>query len=110
MFFLLGLLVLLLLLWSDQRQQVERLDELQKEHIAEQKVEAKETVATCFFTANQTPALRAVLVALEREVSSENSKQALRNFKQLNTLNAPTLRECRRLAERLDVPIPRGTQ
>jgi hypothetical protein len=109
-FFCLGLLVLLLVLWSDQRQQVERLDGLQREHIAEQKIEAKETVETCFFAANQTPALRAVLLALEQESMSEASKQALRNFRQLNTLNAPTLRECRQLAVRLDVPIPRGTQ
>jgi hypothetical protein len=109
-FFCLGLLVLLLVLWSDQRQQVERLDQLQKEHLAEQRVEAKETVETCFFAANQTPALRAVLLGLERESMSAESKQALRNFRELNTLNAPTLRECRQLAERLNVPIPRGKQ
>jgi hypothetical protein len=104
-FFLLGLTVLGVLLWSDQRTAVQRIDSIQRERSAEQLTAKTDSVARCFSTANQGPALRRVLRGLERGADME-TRLALRDFRQLNLLNAPTLRECRQLADRLNVPIP----
>jgi hypothetical protein len=100
-FFLLGMVILLILLWSDTNR-------LQAEHEAEALAAQKEQVGQCFATASQAPQLLLVLNALEREVSDPAARDALRNYRRLNSLNAPTLRECRQLAEELNVPIPKG--
>jgi hypothetical protein len=100
-FFMFGLLVLLLLLWSDTNR-------LQAENAAEARAAQEEQVALCFATANQTPQLQRVLLALEREVQNPATRAALINYRQLNDLNSPRLRECRQLAKELNVPIPEG--
>jgi hypothetical protein len=100
-FFLLGMVILLILLWSDTNR-------LQAEHEAEALAAQKEQVGQCFATANQTPQLQRVLLALEREVQNPATRAALINYRQLNDLNSPRLRECRQLAKELNVPIPEG--
>jgi hypothetical protein len=55
-FFLCGLTVLGILLWSDQREQVRRLDALTEEHLLEQKAANAQAVDRCFANANLAPA------------------------------------------------------
>lgn len=107
-FFLCGLTILGILLWSDQREQVRRLDALTAEHLREQRVSNEQAVERCFANANLAPALDHVLKAVEGTTSTVDGRQAVRDFRQLNRLNSNTLRECRQLAEKLNVKIPKG--
>lgn len=107
-FFLCGLTILGILLWSDQREQVRRLDALTEEHIREQRISNEQAVERCFATATLNPALNEVLRVLERATSTPAERQAVRDFRLLNDLSSNTLRECRRLAMQLNVPIPKG--
>lgn len=109
-FFLCGLTVLGILLWSDQREQVRRIDALTAEQVREQRVAYEQAVARCFASANLSPSLERVLVALEALPTTVEGRQAIRDFRQLNRLNSTTLRECRQLADSLRVPIPRGVR
>lgn len=109
-FFLCGLTVLGILLWSDQRQQVHRIDQLTEEHIAQQRAANRQTVERCFANANLAPALDRVLKIVERGALTVDEKQAVQDYRLLAVLNSNTRRECRQLAERLDIPIPKGVR
>ena len=109
-FFLCGLAILGILLWSDQRAQVRRIDKLTEENIAQQRAGNIQTVERCFANANLAVPLDRVLGALERQMSNTADRQAVRDFRKLNDLNSNTLHECRQLAEKLNVPIPRGVR
>lgn len=113
-FFLLGLTVLGILLWSDQRQQqrdlfvqVARIDQIQKER-REQAIAANvASVDRCYSSATQGPALRIALRALETETLDTQAKIALRSLRRINEENTPTIRECRQLADELEVKPPK---
>lgn len=109
-FFILGLTVLGILLWSDQQRQVQRIDAIVMQRLAEEKAAKAEQVNACFSRAVQGPTLRRVLVAIESEMSDLANRQQLRDFRQLNDLNTPTIQECRDLAKRLNVAIPKGVR
>lgn len=106
--FMFGLFALLLLLWSDQRDQVERIDKIVMERQDEAEAANRQQVINCFSAAAEGPALQRVLEVIERESDSLAIRNAIADLRTLNDLNAPTLRECRRLADRLNVPIPKG--
>lgn len=110
MLFLVGLTILGILLWSDQREQVDRIDEI----IVARQIEAvaanKESVRRCYSAATQGPGITQVLKSLEGQTSNPVAREHFRNFRVLNELNTPTLRECRQLAETLNVPIPKGVE
>lgn len=113
-FFLLGLAVLGILLWSDQRQQqkvlaaqVARIDDLASENRTRARAASEEAVSRCFSSATQSPALRKVLLAIELETMDVEAKAALRTFRRLSEENSSTLPECRALAKRLHVPVPK---
>lgn len=108
--FLAGLTVLGILLWSDQRQQVDRIDRIISERHAEAIAANKDSVRSCFASATQGPAIGRVLRSLERQTKDPIARENIRNFRELNDLNTPTLRECRQLAEKLNVPIPKGVR
>lgn len=107
-FFLCGLTILGILLWSDQREQVRRIDAINAEHIREQREANVQLVDRCFANANLSPALDRVLFVIEGAAATPAGRQAVRDFRLLNDLNSNTLRECRQLADKLDVPIPKG--
>lgn len=109
-FFLLGLTVLGILLWSDQREHTERLDVLVMRSVSEEKTAKIEQVNNCFSRAAQGPALLRVLAALERELDDPRGRREIRSFKAFSALNTPTYRECRLLAARLNVPLPKGVR
>lgn len=104
--FVLAMAAFGVLLWSDQQKQVDRIDELFDQRLKEAKAADAETVSRCFSSATQGPALRRVLLALEQEAINEQAKRDLREFRRLNALGTPTLRECHALANRLNQPIP----
>lgn len=95
------MLLFVLKLWVD-------LDNVVDARAQEARVANETQVAACFAGAAQSPALRAVLVAVEREFMDPRATEALRNFIQLNLLNSPTIRDCRQLATDLDVPVLKG--
>ena len=116
-FFVLGLTVLGIFLWTDQRKQafalekqVARIDEIVTQRVEEEKSAKRDQVATCFSRAAQGPSIRAALLALEREANSPEAHQTLRNFRELSELNTPTIRECRQLAKRLNVHVQKGVR
>ena len=88
-------------LWVD-------LDQVVEQRLEEARAADRETVNRCFSSAAQGPALRRVLAAVERETTDPVARADLREFRRLNAINTPTIRECRQLAERLNVPVPRG--
>lgn len=112
--FLAGLTILGILLWSDQRQvsqkledQIVRINEIAKENRDRADSANQETVTRCFSSAATGPALRKVLAAIEAETMDPVAKENLRNFRRLSEENASTLAECRALAKRLHVAIPK---
>jgi hypothetical protein len=114
MLFLAGLTILGILLWSDQREvsktleaQIARIDDLAKESRTRAESASAEAVSRCFSGAATAPALQKVLAAIELETMDPEAKQALRNFRRLSEENASTIPECRALAKRLHVPIPK---
>lgn len=109
-FFLLGLCVLGILLYTDQRKQVLRIDQIVKERRAEQVAANTQTVERCFANAALSPALDKVLRAIESTTTTKDGRRAVHDFRVRNAANTNTLRECRQLAEKLDVPIPKGAQ
>lgn len=102
-FFLLGLTSLGVLLWSDSREQTVRLDAIVAQRLREEQTAKQEQVDTCFSRAAQGPALRAVLLALERGIDDPRAKDKLSDFRELSLLNTPTVAECRQLAMKLNV-------
>lgn len=92
-------------LYSDQRKQVDLLDAIVREHAAQTSAANRKTVEQCFSDATQAPLLRRVIKALEGETSSPKARLDLEEFRRLNDLNAPTLRECRQLADRIGITV-----
>lgn len=109
-FFLLGLTVLGIFLWTDQRKQVDRLDALVVARAKEERAAKREQVESCFSRATQGPSLQRVLIAIERDISDPQAREQIRDFARLNDLNTPTVRECRILAGKLNVDIPKGVR
>jgi hypothetical protein len=110
-FFLLGLAVLGILLWTDQQKQTDRLDAVIVQRLREERAAKTEQVGGCFQRATQGPALQRVLLGLaEGHATQPQLRDQLRDFARLNALNTPTLRECRQLAADLNVPIPKGVR
>lgn len=113
-FFVLGLTVLGILLWSDQRQQqraliiqVERINQIQKERREQAIAGNVASVDRCYSSATQGPRLRVALRALETETMDPEAKAALRSLRRVNEANTPTIRECRQLADELEVKPPK---
>ena len=95
-------------LWDDLDTTVTRLDGVVAARLKEAAASDHETVAGCYASATQAPALRRVLLAIENETVSPSAKADLREFRRLSELNSPTIRECRQLADRLGVNRPKG--
>lgn len=106
--FMLVLLLFSVKLWSDQKDQVERLNKLAQERALVLQSSNEETVSNCFASAIQGPLLRRILKGIEELPLNPDSAAALAEFRRLNELNTSTLRECRQLAKRLHVPEPEG--
>lgn len=110
-FFVLGLAALGVLLWTDQRKQTDRLDAIVAQRLIEERAAKQEQVGTCFSRATTGPALRRVLIAIESSITTNlQARQQLSDYRRLSELNTPTLRECRHLAEKLNVDIPKGVR
>lgn len=105
-FFMVGLLILSLLLWNEQRKQIERIDDLQQNRIMQEQTAKKVQVETCFSRAAQTPPLNRLLRALQAEIDNPAVRADIKNYRELVALNTPTFRQCRELADRLNVPVP----
>lgn len=88
-------------LWVD-------LNNVIEERIEATKASDRDSVRRCFSSAAQGPALRRVLIALENDLTTEEGKEALRDFRRISALNSPTIHECRRLADQLNVPSSEG--
>ncbi len=108
--FLVGLFILGILLWRDLDHQVKRIDDIIEARQHEIQVANIQTVNRCFASVATAPALDRVLRSLEDSVMAAEGKQALRNFRELNELNANSPRDCRQLARKLKVEIPRGVR
>ena len=108
--FVLILSLFSLKLWSDQQKQVNLIDSLLAQRLEEAKAADRDAVGRCYSNATQGPAIRRVLDALEREARTRAARSALQEYKRLNLLNVPTVRECRELANKLNVKIPRSVQ
>lgn len=108
--FLLVMSLFGLKLYSDQQQQVEQIQVLLQANRDRLKASNEDQVRSCFASATQAPAISRLLHALEMEARSEPTREALRNYSDLNDLNASTIRECRQLAKDLHVPIPKGVR
>lgn len=104
--FLLVITLLMLKLYVDQQKQVDRLDAFSKERKEQVVATNREAVQNCYSDAAEGPATRHVLEALLLLDLPPNAKRDIRDYSRLNALNAPTLRDCRRLAVKLRVPIP----
>jgi hypothetical protein len=88
-------------LWVD-------LNEVLEDRVEAEQAADRESVRRCFSSAAQGPAIRRVLIALENDLTSDEGKEALRDFRRISALNSPTILECRRLADQLNVPISQG--
>lgn len=106
--FMIGILGLILLLWNDQREQVDRIDQIVAERVEEANRARQDQVDTCFARANQGPAIQRALEAIASALDTAKARQAVEDFRLLNKLNTPTFRECRQLAGELNVPLPKG--
>lgn len=105
------LVIFSIYLWTKLNNTVDRLDAVITARIAEQKTSNEAAVDRCYSSATQGPALRIALRGLENAVGvAPDTKEALRNLRRTNALNVPTLAECRQLAEKLGVAIPKGAK
>ena len=75
---------------------------------AERRANDRQTVARCFSSAATAPALARVLSELAEHVPG--AAFDITNFRRVSLENAPTIRECRRLADTLHIPRPKGAQ
>lgn len=108
--FVVGILALIMLMWNDQREQVDRIDAIVAERQQEAQVARQNQVDTCFARASQGPAIQAALTAIVSELDTKKSREAVEDFRVLSNLNTPTYRECRQLAGQLNVSLPKGVR
>ena len=97
-------------LWYDLDKTVRQVEKLLETRLEEAKASDQAAVSRCFSSATQGPALRRILLAIEQESEDPEAKAAAREFRRLNELNSPTIRECRQLAKKLKVAPTQGEE
>lgn len=99
--FLVALLIFDLKLWVD-------LNNVVDARLKEAAASDQQAVDRCIASATNTPALLHVLDIVERQAMSPEEFTAVRNFKRVSVANAATVKECRVLADKLGVPVPKN--
>jgi hypothetical protein len=96
---------------AENRELIEQVARISREHnqdrLAEQRTASDEAVNRCFSQAAMAPALRRALLAIENSIEDPVDRDTLSEFRRLSIESAPTLADCRQLARRLRVSIPK---
>lgn len=101
------LVIFSIYLWTQLNNTVDRLDAVVHARLVEAETSDRESVLRCFSSASQGPALRRALRGLESVVKDPEAQAALRNLRRTSVANSSTIRDCRNLAKKLKVSIPK---
>lgn len=101
--FILLMLLVVTKLWIDVNNVVEAR-ELEARRANEQ------TVDRCFASATQSVPLQRVLIALRDSVDDPVAKYDIQNYLNISKQQTSTIRECRILAQQLNIPVPKEFQ